>query len=246
ELIGFFVNTLVLRTDLSGTPDFSTVLERVRETALAAYAHQDVPFERLVEAINPVRSQAHQPLCQVVLVLQNNAEWTLALPGLAAENSVPDLGVAKFDLTFGLNELLRSGLPDGLVGEIEYASDLFDEASVQLLAERFVRVLEAVAADPARPVPQLDLLDTAERQHLLHHWNDTAQPLPDESVAALFAQQAARTPDAVALVFGEETLTYAQLDARADALADRLYTAGVGLEDGVAILMERSLDLVVA
>ncbi|MBE1160650.1 non-ribosomal peptide synthetase, partial [Dyella acidiphila] len=246
ELIGFFINTLVLRTDLSGAPDFDSLLERVRETALAAYAHQDVPFERLVEAINPVRSQAHQPLYQVMLVLQNNAEWTLSLPDLRAESSLPELGIAKFDMTFGLTEQWHNNQPAGLIGQIEYATDLFDANTMDKVAARFVRVLEAVVADPSRPVQQIELLDASERQHLLQHWNDTAQPLPDQNIAALFAQQAARTPDAVALVFGEETLTYAQLDARAEAWADRLIEAGVGLEDGVAILLERSLDLVVA
>jgi len=158
DLIGFFVNTLVLRTDLSGNPDFSTVVRRVRESALAAYAHQDVPFERLVGALNPPRTESHQPLFQVVLALQNNIEHSLSLPGVRSQESLPDLGVAKFDLSFYLSEANHS-----LVGSIEYACDLFERETAEAIGRRFVRLLEAVVTDPAGPIAHIDLFDPTER-----------------------------------------------------------------------------------
>ena len=246
DLVGFFVNTLVLRTDLSGQPSFSTLIGRVRDTALAAYANQDVPFERLVEAINPARSQAHQPLFQVAMVLQNNAEWHLVLPGLVADISLPDVGIAKFDLTFGLSERSIDGIPAGLIGELEYAADLFDRQTAQVLATRWIRLLEACVTSPDMPLSRLDLLDGDEHRQIQHEWNDTAHPLPDIHLAGLFEAQASRAPQAIALVCGNESLSYGELNRRADRLADCLLAAGAGPERGIAMFQQRSFELVIS
>ncbi|MGH8276236.1 MAG: condensation domain-containing protein, partial [Steroidobacteraceae bacterium] len=168
DLVGFFVNTLVLRTDTSGDPTFAQLLARVRETALAAYAHQDVPFEYLVEILNPTRSLAHNPLFQIMLAVQNAPEANFDLPGLATTPVWTDIGVAKFDLFFGLWE--RRGVdgdPEGIDGVVEYASDLFDPVTVEAIVARWVRLLEAVVADPDRPISQVALLSAQERHRLL-------------------------------------------------------------------------------
>ncbi|QCW27254.1 hypothetical protein FE772_18070 [Lysobacter enzymogenes] len=173
ELVGFFVNTLVLRTDLSGRPDFATLLGRVRATALAAYTHQDAPFERLVELLNPVRSTAHHALFQVGLVLQNIEQAVLELPGLEVSDHPADFRTAKFDLFFSLNERHHAdGAPAGMAGTLEYASDLFDESSVLGLWQRLLRLLDAACADPARRIADIDLLDADERAGLRQRASD--------------------------------------------------------------------------
>ncbi|TIS72532.1 MAG: non-ribosomal peptide synthetase, partial [Mesorhizobium sp.] len=163
DLVGFFVNTLVLRIDTAGNPSFSELVGRVCEADLAAYQHQELPFERLVEALNPARALARHPLFQVMLVLQNNVAPDIALPGLDVTPEPVTINTTKFDLTFSLEEQRGAdGTPAGLAGTIEYASDLYDAATVERLAERLVRLLEVVAADPARPIGSIDLLDPAE------------------------------------------------------------------------------------
>jgi non-ribosomal peptide synthetase component F len=158
DLVGFFVNTLVLRADLSGDPSFRDLLTRVREGDLAAHANQDVPFELLVERLKPARSMAHHPLFQVMLVLQNNAEAAFRVDGLVAQPEPVGTGTTKFDLTFGLTERRdAAGQPAGVEGVIEYATDLFDRASVALMAERLIHVLKAVAADPGQPIGEIDV-----------------------------------------------------------------------------------------
>src|SRR5207245_8124699 len=171
DLVGFFVNTLVLRVDTGGDPTFRDLVARVRERGLDAYAHQDVPFERLVEALNPARSLAHHPLFQVMLALQNNAAAELELAGLSARVE-PVVGVsAKFDLSVSLAEQRGAGGgPGGLSGGMEYASELFDRASVEALAGRLVRVLEAAVAAPEVAIGRLEILSAAERRTLLHVW----------------------------------------------------------------------------
>ncbi|MFG2914397.1 non-ribosomal peptide synthase/polyketide synthase [Kitasatospora sp. NPDC048298] len=259
ELVGFFVNTLVLRTDLSGDPSFAELLGRVRESDLAAFAHQDVPFEQLVDALNPTRSLARHPLFQVMLALRNNAEAELALPGLTATTLAPQGGSAKFDLSLFLTEEFtdefteefteRPGegrTPAGLRGELEYATDLFDHASAELLAERLVRVLAAVAADPAQRIGAVEVLAEEERERILTGWNDTAGELPDTTLPALFEAQAARTPEATALVVEGVELSYAELNARANRLAHLLVEQGAGPERTVALVLERSTDMVVS
>jgi len=245
DLIGFFVNTLVLRTDLSGDPDFRSVLGRVRETALSAYAYQDVPFERLVEALNPARSQSHQPLFQVAMVLQNNAEWSLSLPGVTAELSSPDISHSKFDLTFGLSEKNIDGAPAGLTGEIEYASDLFDHETVVSIANRFVRLLKAFVADPTQSIGRVDLLDSVERQKTLVDWNDAKHTVSELTLPELFEVQVARSPDAIAVVFEGASYSYAELNLKSNQLAHHLRSLGVTPDSRVAICVERSLEMLV-
>ncbi|WP_329168719.1 non-ribosomal peptide synthase/polyketide synthase [Streptomyces sp. NBC_01267] len=247
ELVGFFVNTLVLRTDTSGDPGFTELLGRVRQKALTAYDHQDVPFEYLVEVANPVRSLAHHPLFQIMLALQNAPLGEFALPGLETGHLEAPTGTSRVDLTFSLAEQFRpDGGADGLVGAVEYATDLFDGSTVELLFERWARLLRAAVADPDRPISRIDLMSDAERHRLLHGFNDTAVELPSASVPELFARQVRVAPDAVAVVAGGTELTYAELDLRADRLARALIRQGVRPETPVAVLMDRSAELVVA
>ncbi len=240
-LIGFFVNTLVLRTDLSGNPRFRDLLARVRESALEAYAHQDVPFEKLVEELKPQRDLSRSPLIQVMFALQNAPGGELALPGLEVTAQALDTATAKFDLTLSLTER-----PEGLRGVLEYATDLFDAATIERMAGHFTTLLEGIVAQPETPIGELPLLTPAERHQLLVQWNDTAVDYPrDQCIHQLFEEQVARTPDAVAVVFEDRQLTYAELNARANQLAHYLRTLGVGPDVLVGLCLERSLELVV-
>src|SRR5262249_30681587 len=179
DLVGFFVNTLVLRTDLSGDPTFLDLLQQARETALGAYAHQDVPFERLVEDLAPTRSMARHPLFQVMLTLQNNTTPALDLPGLAVEVLTASEVPAQFDLSFDMSEEASdSATPAGLHGVITYATDLFDAVTVETIARRFIRILDAVTTAPTTPVRRIDILTPEERQRMLVDWNDTTRPVP--------------------------------------------------------------------
>ncbi len=241
DLVGFFVNTLVLRTDLAGNPAFAELLARVRETDLAAFAHQDLPFERLVEVLNPVRSLARHPLFQVTLAFQNVARGELSLgEGVTVSQLPAGTDSAKFDLSFTLAE--RGGQA-GIDGELEYALDLFDQETAAAIATRLVRVLDVVAADPRLRLSEIELLDPAERREVLLDWNDTSARVPTATLSELFAAQVARVPEAIAVAGGSE-LTYAQLDAASDDVARMLAEAGVGAESPVLVLMERSADLV--
>ncbi|SDM86807.1 non-ribosomal peptide synthetase [Allokutzneria albata] len=242
DLVGFFVNTVVLRTNTAGDPTFRELLARVRSADLDAFSHQDVPFDRVVEAVNPARSLGHHPLFQVALALQNADADGVALRGLRAEVLPTDLiGIAKFDLSFSLQETAS-----GVVGTLEYAEDLFDRAAAEALAARFVRLSEALVSNPDSRIGEVDLLAEEERQQILAGWNDTARPLPGGDIASLFEAQARLTPDAGALVFGADTVSYAELNARANRLAHRLAGLGVGPEVAVGLLAARSIDLVVA
>ncbi|MFG2592083.1 amino acid adenylation domain-containing protein [Streptomyces sp. NPDC048438] len=245
DLVGFFVNTLVLRTDLSGNPTFLELLVRVREFDLAAYAHQDVPFERLVESVNPVRARNHHPLFQTMLVLQNQETDRPDLPGLTVEDRLVHNGLSKFDLTFAFTEEQGAGGGEqgagGLTAGIEYATALFDRATVETLAARLVRLLEQVADDPGRPLAGYGLM-TPDEHTRVTHWG-TGRGLPDSADAtlpALFAAQAHRTPDAVAVTDGHDTLTYAGLEEISAGLAHTLAGLGVGPEAGVGVLLARS------
>nr|WP_234355555.1 non-ribosomal peptide synthetase [Kitasatospora aureofaciens] len=247
ELVGFFVNTLVLRTDTGGDPGFAELLGRVRQKALTAYDHQDVPFEYLVEVVNPARSLAHHPLFQVMLALQNAPLGEFALPGLETGHLEAPTGTSRVDLTFSLAEQFRpDGSPDGLVGAVEYATDLFEPATVEQLFARWARLLRTAVADPGKPISRIDLMSDAERHRLLYGFNDTAAELPEAAVPELFARQARATPDAVAVVAGGTELTYRELDRRSDRLARALVRQGVRPETPVAVLLERSAELVVA
>ena len=210
DLVGFFVNTLVLRTDTSGNPSFRELVARVRAGNLSAYSHQDLPFERLVEVVNPARSLSRHPLFQVMLALQNTAEVKLELDGLSCGFERVATSSAKFDLSVSLGEERGAdGAPAGIGGVVEYATDLFDRASVEALVGRLVRLLEAAVADPERAIGSLEILAPEERAIILRGWNDTARAIPSATLPELFAEQAAQTPDAIAVVHEDERLTYA-------------------------------------
>jgi amino acid adenylation domain-containing protein len=240
-LIGFFVNTLVLRADLSGNPTFRELLERTRKVALDAYAHQDMPFEKLVEEIQPERDLSHHPLFQVMFILQNTPGQTLELPGLAVSDLEVDNGTAKFDLTLSMVEGA-----EGLKGTFEINTDLFDEATVTRMAGHFRVLLEGIVADPDQRLSGLPLLTEVERHQLLVEWNETQADYPeDKCIHELFEAQAEQTPEAIAVVFDEEQLTYQELNRRANQLAHHLQGLGVGPEVLVGICMQRSSEMVV-
>ncbi len=246
DLVGFFVNTLVLRTDTSGNPSLGELIGRVRAGNLLAYSHADVPFERLVEELNPARSLSHHPLFQVMLAFQNQEPARFEVAGLASRFEAVATATAKFDLSVSLSEERGAhGEPLGISGGIEYASDLFERASVEALAGRFIRVLEGAVAAPDRALGGVDLLSQEERATILRGWNTTAHALLPATLPALFAAQAARCPDAVAVVFEEERLCYGELDRRANQLAHHLRGLGVGPETVVGLCLARSLDLLV-
>ncbi|MEV7319542.1 non-ribosomal peptide synthase/polyketide synthase [Streptomyces sp. NPDC093970] len=242
DLVGFFVNSLVLRTDLSGDPTFAELLARVRETDLAAYEHQDLPFERLVEALNPERSLARHPLFQVMVVHLAGQGEGPALPGVTARRETVEQDSAKFDLSF---DFVEQGAGNGIQGWIEYSVDLFDPATAEELAARLESLLEQVAADPGRRVSTLDVLRDAERAVVLADLDDSAHEVPDLTLPELFRAQAARTPAATAVVFEDTSLTYAELDARVERLAHTLAAHGAAAETTVAVALPRSLALVV-
>jgi amino acid adenylation domain-containing protein len=239
ELIGFFVNTLVLRTDLSGDPSFRETLRRVREATLGAYEHQEVPFEKLVTELQPERSLSHSPLFQVNFTLQDAGGRGGGLAGLQASGAGAELASAKFDLSLGL-----TATPRGLLGEVIYRTDLFDPGTVEGMVRYLERVLEQVAADADVRLSQLDLLGEAERARVLQEGSRTAEVPADRCIHALFQAQAARTPDAVALTFGAESVTYAELDARANGLAHHLLERGARPDSLVGLLVERSVQTV--
>ncbi|MFD7665829.1 amino acid adenylation domain-containing protein [Streptomyces sp. NPDC059788] len=248
DLVGFFVNTLVLRADTSGSPTFRELIGRLREAGLGAYAHQDLPFERLVEILNPVRSAARHPLFQVMLAFQNDTGTGLELPGLTLRPEPLPLDIAKFDLSFHLGELPGpDGAPAGMTGRAEYATDLFDRGTVERLTARLLRVLRALADRPDLRIGEVAVLDPAERHDLLETWNPArAEPAGPRTLHGLFEAQAARTPGHVAVVHEDEQLTYAELDARAARLARLLVDRGARPEEPVALVLPRSVDQVVA
>ncbi|MFE1905517.1 amino acid adenylation domain-containing protein [Streptomyces gardneri] len=249
DLVGFFVNTLVLRTDTSGDPTFRELVARVRHTDLEAFAHQDLPFERLVEELNPARSLARHPLFQVLLVKKDPTASGQAesMPGLHTEVVPVGTWVAKFDLTVGIEERYDSeGRPAGLDWTLGYASDLFDHATVERLGHRLSVLLSALAQNPDRALGAVDLLTDEEHDRVRHHWNDTTAPVPATTLPRLFAEQARRTPGATAVLFEDERLDYAALDARADHLARHLVAHGARPERVVAVALPRSVELLVA
>ncbi|HEX8275370.1 MAG TPA: amino acid adenylation domain-containing protein, partial [Longimicrobiaceae bacterium] len=241
-LIGFFVNTLVLRVDLSGDPSPRELLGRVRETTLGAYEHQEMPFERLVAELSPDRSLSHSPLFQVMFSFDDASGADGVLPGLAMEHVDTEMETAKFDLSLGLAEG-----PGGGRGSLSYNTDLFDRATAERMTRHLERVLEQVAADPDVRLSELDLLDGAERRQVVEEWNATAAPHPAGlCIHQLVEAQVERTPDAAAVVFQGETLTYRELNRRADRLARHLRRLGVGPEARVAICLERGPEMVVS
>jgi amino acid adenylation domain-containing protein len=242
QLIGFFVNTLVMRTDLSGNPRFSEVLKAVHETTLGAYVHQDLPFERLVEELQPKRDLGHSPIFQVMFILQNAPTSALELAGVSLSALEVDNNTSKFDLTLAMQE--EAG--NYLSSRLEYNSDLFDAATIERLVGHFETMLEAIVEDPARRIDELPLLTSGEREQMLVEWNNTKVFYrQDKSIHELFDEQAARTPDAVAVQFAGEHLTYAELRTRSNQLAHHLRSLGATSEALVGICVDRSAEMVV-
>jgi len=240
-LIGFFVNTLVLRTELKGDPTFRELMERVKQVALSAYAHQDVPFEKLVEELQPERNMSHSPLFQVTIALQNVTGEELALPGLKLTSLRRDRISAKFDLTLEMIETHGE-----IAGSLEYNTDLFDSIRIKRMLSHFDNLLRAAVANPEQRVSTITLLTDAEQEEQLIKWNDTRCDYPqDRGIHQLFEAQVKRTPKAVALVFEDEELSYDELNRNANQLARHLQGLGVGPEVRVAILMDRCIEMVV-
>jgi amino acid adenylation domain-containing protein len=240
-LIGFFVNTLVLRTDLADNPSFCELLSRVREVALSAYAHQNLPFEMLVEALQPKRDLSYTPLFQVMFALQNASTSEVELTGLTVTRLLAEGATARFDLS-----LLMQNTATGLVGFWEYNTDLFDASTIKLMTGHFLTLLEGIIANPEQQISQLSLLTAVEQQQLLVEWNDTQADYPsDKCINQLFEEQVQRTPDAIAVVFEEQQLTYQQLNCRANQLSHYLKSLGVGADVLVGICVERSIEMVV-
>lgn len=245
ELVGFFVNTLVLRTDTSGDPGFRDLVGRVRKADLAAFAHQDVPFQRVVAMANPTRSAAQHSLFQVMLVFQNNAGPTLDMPGLKVAAEDFGIGVSRIDLSFSVAERFADGTPNGIHGTLDYAMDLFDADTAQAIADRLARLLAQVADNPDIHLGALGLLSTAERGQLVAAGEDVRGE-PQATLPALFTAQAEKTPDRPAVEDGGVVVGYAELDARANRLAHYLIGLGVGPEQVVALDLRRSVEFVVA
>jgi amino acid adenylation domain-containing protein len=235
-LVGFFVNTLVLRTRLDGDPSFVELLGRVRQVTLDALAHQDVPFDQVVEALQPQRDLSHAPLFQVMFVMHNAPSGAMKLGDLTATPVELETGTAKFDLTLTLEERGQ-----GLKGSLEYNTDLFEARTVERMVEGLRSLLHGAVEQPRRPVSRLPLMGPEQYQQVVHGWNETRAPYDAERcIHHLFEAQAARTPDAVAVVHGERTVTYRELDARANRLAHHLRSLGVGPEVLVGFCVERS------
>lgn len=241
-LIGFFANTLVLRTDLSGDPSFREALRRVRETALGAYEHQNLPFEQLVSALGTERSLSHTLLFQHMFVFQNTPDRDLSLDGITTTAFPLEHDTAMFDLTLTLSEA-----NEVLTGSLEYTIDLYDPPTARRLVDHLQKILAGAVADPDRPISELDLLGERERAKVLVEWNDTSAPFPSERcIHELFEEQVAARPEALAVTADGHSLTYRELDERASRLAGHLQSLGVGPESRVGICLHRSVEAVVA
>ncbi|BAZ54100.1 amino acid adenylation domain-containing protein [Nostoc sp. NIES-4103] len=240
-LIGFFVNTLVLRTNLGNNPSFRELLQQVREVTLGAYAHQDLPFERLVEELQPVRNVSYSPLFQVMLILQNTSKEVLHLPELTLKLLKAEKNTASFDLALSLTEA-----EEGLKGDLEYNTDIFNGDRISRMLGHFQVLLEGIVINPQQHLSELPLLTVNELHQLLVEWNNTEIDYPqDQCIHQLFEAQVEKTPDAVAVVFENEKLTYGELNAKANQLARYLQKLGVGKEVLVGICVERSLEMIV-
>nr|WP_294638936.1 non-ribosomal peptide synthetase [uncultured Rhodococcus sp.] len=247
NLVGMFVNTLVFRLDVDGGRGFTELLAATRETDLQAFANADVPFERLVEVLNPARSTARHPLFQVGFSFQNVAQTALELGELTVSAVDADSGTSQFDLHLILADRYEDdGAPAGFEALMTYATDLFEESTVRSIVDRFVRVLEAVVADPDAAVGDLPILDSSEQRELVSGWNDTAHEIDAAATLVdLFDDQVQRNPDATALVYEGQSLTYAEFDARVNRVARSLIDRGVGPESLVGLAIRRSVELMV-
>ncbi|MBZ4423369.1 condensation domain-containing protein, partial [Myxococcus sp. RHSTA-1-4] len=241
-LIGFFVNTVVLRTQVDARASFARLLHQTKETALGAYAHQDVPFERLVEELQPTRDLSRPPLFQVLFALQNAPMSSADMPGLKLRTLEVDAPTIRFEL-----ELNLAKSAEGYRGVLGYNTDLFDAATAARMAVHFSTLVEALISKPEAPLASVSLLSQAERKQVLVDWNDTASEYPRAStLPEVFSQVVARSPDKVAVEFGDAKLTYRQLEERANQLAWHLRGLGVSTDSRVAIALERSLELIVS
>ena len=240
-LIGFFVNTLVMRSEIKAEHSFKEVLRREKKVVLEAFAHQDVPFEKLVVELQPARSLSYTPLFQVMFALESAPREVMSLPGLTLESFEPELRIAKFDLTLSVIDSQDVAIA------LEYNTDLFDAATITRMLGHFRNLLEGIVADPEQRISTLPLLAEAERRNLIFDWNDTAIDYArDRCIHELFEDQVERTPDAIAVVFEREQLTYAELNRRANQLAHYLQEMGVGPESLVGICLHRSTEMIVA
>ena len=247
DLVGFFVNTWVLRVGVNSAQRFSDVLERVCQKALDAYSNQDVPFELLVEQLNPVRSAAHHPLFQVAMVFQNNVRPEVAFDGVSVEPLGVSTRTAKFDLDFDLGEVPSEDPAAPMAaGLVTYATDLFDRATIERLVSWFGRVIEAVVADASVVVGEVSLLDRGERDLVLSGWSGAGVEAPVGVAPQLLAAAVAADPDAVAVLDGARGVSYRELDEWSTRLARVLIEAGVGPERAVGVAMDRCVELVVA
>ncbi|HEX6719581.1 MAG TPA: amino acid adenylation domain-containing protein [Pyrinomonadaceae bacterium] len=241
NLIGFFVNSLALRTDLSRNPTFRQLLGRVRKVAFDAYAHQDLPFEKLVEELNPARDISQTPIFQVMFGLQNTPRATAHLPSLTVKRVAVDSRTAKFDLT-----LLMSETADGLSGWFEYSADLFDQSTIERLKQHFENLLTSITLNPDGRITNLPFITAHEQQKTLIDWNATKTRFPRQScIHDLFEEQALRRPDAVAVIFNDRKTTYAELNRKANKLANYLRKQGVGPDVIVGLAVERSVEMMV-
>ena len=242
DLIGFFVNTLVLRTDMSGNPTFRELLQRVRETALGAYAHQDIPFEMLVEELAPERNLFVTPLFQVMFALENAPLPEVEAHGLKMRPEALAGDTAKFDLALGIVET-----PLGLIADWQYRSELFEAAIIESMASHFQTLLEGIVADPDARIADLPLLTASEQRQLLVEWNETPQPLHSTPlVHELFAKHASERANAPALLFEEQTLTFEQINRRANQLAHHLLNCGTNAETTIGVMLERGPESLIA
>lgn len=246
DLVGLFINTLVLRTDTSGDPSFRELLDRVREVNLAAYDNQDLPFERLVEVLNPARSRATHPLFQIMLAFQNTPDAELHLPDMESSLRINSVGSAKFDLTLEISEdRLADGTPNGMEGLLEYSTDLFKRETAQALADRLMRLLEAAESDPDEQIGNLNILAPEEHSSMVTDWQSVSEKIPHACLPEQFEKQAALRPDAIAVVYENQELSYAELNERANRLARMMISEGVGPEQFVALALPRSLEMAV-
>ncbi|MBP2037870.1 non-ribosomal peptide synthetase [Streptomyces avidinii] len=247
DLVGFFVNTLVLRVDTSGRPTFRELVGRVRDESLQAYAHQDLPFESLVDILNPTRTLSHQPLFQVALAWQNTPQGHLTIPGLLAAVETVDTGTSKVDLSFHLTERHAGDhTPAGIEGLLEYSTDIFDHATAEALALRLRLLLEAAVSDADRTTDGIELLTAEEHRAVLSAGTGAVRDVPQAVFPRMFEDRVASDPGAVALMYADESMTYGELDAEANRLARLLVADGVGPEHLVALAFPRSPRLVIA
>lgn len=240
-LIGFFINTLVLRTEVKGEDSFRKLLEKVRDVTLEGYAHQDVPFEKLVEELEPERSMSHTPLFQVLFEFENKARKAIDVQGLKMEELTVASRTSKFDLTLEITES-----EDGLVAAMEYSTDLYDAETIEAMLKHYSHLLEGALTEPDKSIGELEFLGAEEKTQLLEQWNDTRRAYPQNIyMAEMFEQQAEKRPNAVAIIYEDQTISYGDLNRKSNCLARYLIEKGVGADMPVGICMDRGIDMVV-